>query len=119
MSASPSTPLDKPGAYLLTATLEGGNVSRLIVWLSDTVLTKKQLDGRALYFVADAVTGTPVPKATVEFFGWRQVQVAPQQNKFQVLTRQFTETTDADGQIFLGPDKLAQDHQWLITARKG
>ncbi len=53
-----------------------GNMSRIIVWVNDTVIVKKQLEGKSLYFVADAVTGQPVPKANVEFFGWKQVHVA-------------------------------------------
>src|SRR5262249_1791006 len=64
------TPLSKPGAYLLTAKMDNGNTCRIIVWLADTVIVKKQLDGQAYYYVADAVTGHPVGKATVEFFGW-------------------------------------------------
>ena len=51
-----TTPLQKPGAYLLTAKVAGGNTSRIIVWLADTVLLKKQLDGQAYYFAADAAT---------------------------------------------------------------
>jgi uncharacterized protein YfaS (alpha-2-macroglobulin family) len=113
-----TTPLQKPGAYLLTARMAEGNLSRILVWLSDTVLIKKQLDGQAYYFVADAVTGQPVPKATVDFFGWQQVQVAPQKNEWRVDSTSFTETTDAEGQIFLGQKSVPQNYQWLITARK-
>jgi uncharacterized protein YfaS (alpha-2-macroglobulin family) len=113
-----ATPLQKPGAYLLTAQMAGGNQSRIIVWVSDTVIVKKQLDGKAWYYVADAVTGLPVAKANLEFFGWKQVQVLPNQNQFRVDTRRFAEVTDADGQVILGQDKLPQDHQWLISARK-
>src|SRR5262249_18470234 len=51
-----TTPMDKPGAYLLTATMEDGNVSRIIVWVSDTVILKKRLEGQTYYYVADAVT---------------------------------------------------------------
>jgi hypothetical protein len=113
-----TTPLDKPGAYLLTARMAGGNLSRVIVWVSDTVIAKKQLDGQAYYFVADAVTGAPVAKADVEFFGWKSVQVQPNQNRYRVDTIAFKETADRDGQIILGPGKQPQDFQWLITARK-
>jgi uncharacterized protein YfaS (alpha-2-macroglobulin family) len=112
------TPLRKPGAYLLTAQMVGGNLSRVIVWVSDTALVKKQLEGRAFYYVADAVTGKPVPQAGVEFFGYKQVQVAPNQNNWRVDTTAFTAATDQDGGLVLGQDRLPQDHQWLITARK-
>src|SRR5262249_43396572 len=113
-----NTPLQQPGAYLLTAKMANGNVSRMIVWVSDTVILKKQLPGQNYYFVADAVTGQPVPGASVEFFGWRQVQVQPNQNAFQVLTTTFTQTSDGNGQVIVGPPLMPEQHQWLITARK-
>src|SRR5262249_39460862 len=113
-----NTPLTKPGAYLLTAQMANGNLSRIVVWVSDTVVVKKQLDNQALYYVADAVTGQPVPGATVDFFGWKQVQVAPNKNEFRVETSSFSQTTNEDGQIVLGQEKVPADHQWLIVARK-
>jgi uncharacterized protein YfaS (alpha-2-macroglobulin family) len=112
------TPLKQPGAYLLTARMAGGNLSRIIIWVSDTAILKKQLDGQVYYFVADAVTGRPIPQADVEFFGWRSVQVVPFQNNFRVETTAFKETTDRDGQVFLGPNKQNSNFQWLIVARK-
>ncbi|MBI2808212.1 MAG: alpha-2-macroglobulin [Planctomycetes bacterium] len=111
-------PLKKPGAYLVTAQMANGNLSRILVWVNDTVIVKKQLDQKSLYFVADGVTGTPVPNAQVEFFGWRTVQVAPNVNKFNVVTTTFTAQTDKDGQVILGQDKASQNYQWLITATK-
>jgi uncharacterized protein YfaS (alpha-2-macroglobulin family) len=113
-----TTPLQKPGAYLLTAKMADGNTSRVIVWLSDTMILKKQLDGQAYYFVADAVTGRPVPKADVEFFGWRQVQVAPNRNQWRVESTSFRQATDKDGQIFLDQKNVSPNLQWLAVARK-
>ena len=55
-----TTPLQKAGAYLLTATMDGGNTSRIVVWLDDTVIIKKPLVDQTYYFVADARTGLPV-----------------------------------------------------------
>ena len=81
---------------------------RIIVWVSDTVIVKKQLDGQAYYYVADAVTGQPVAKANVEFFGWKQVQVQPNANQYRVETTQFQATTDADGQLILAPTSCRQ-----------
>ena len=65
------TPLTKPGAYLLKATMEDGNVSNIVVWVSDTAIVKKPLDGKFFYFVGDALNGSPIEKANVEFFGFR------------------------------------------------
>ena len=43
-----TTPLQKAGAYLLVARMEGGNTSRIVVWLDDTVIVKKPLAGETL-----------------------------------------------------------------------
>ncbi len=112
-----ATPLQKAGAYLVTGTMKDGNVSRVIVWLSDTALVRKPLDGKSLYFVADSVSGQPVAKANVEFFGWRQEQVAPGKPQWKILTTNFAEFTDADGQLMLPSNKVGHEYQWLIMAR--
>jgi uncharacterized protein YfaS (alpha-2-macroglobulin family) len=112
------TPLKKPGAYLLTARLANGNVSRVIVWVSDTVLVKKQLEGQAFYYVADAVSGQPMADATVDFFGWQQVQTVPNQNAWHVNTTAFTVKTNGDGQVLVGQGQMPPNYQWLIVARK-
>jgi len=111
-----TTPLQKAGAYLVTATMQDGNVSRLIVWLADTVIAKKQLDGKSWYYVADAVTGQPIEKANVEFFGWNQRPVNPNQNQFQVIIQDKAYYTNAEGQIQLDAKTLPQDFQWLVIA---
>jgi uncharacterized protein YfaS (alpha-2-macroglobulin family) len=113
-----TTPLLKPGAYLLSAKMADGNLSRVIVWLSDTVIVRKQLEGKVLYYVADAVTGQPVAKADLDFFGWKQVQVKPNTNEYRVDTAAFTDAADADGQAILGNAKLTEGYQWVVTARK-
>ncbi len=51
-----ATPLQKAGAYLLTAKLADGNSSHIILWLEDTAIVKKPLDHGTFYFVADAVS---------------------------------------------------------------
>ncbi len=43
-----TTPLQKAGAYLLTARMEGGNTSRIVVWLDDTVIIKKIARGQGV-----------------------------------------------------------------------
>jgi uncharacterized protein YfaS (alpha-2-macroglobulin family) len=113
-----TTPLDKAGAYLVSAKMADGNISRIIVWVSDTVIAKKVLDGKVLYYVADAVTGKPVAKANAEFFGWRGVQVPGKPNQWKVDSTSFTTTADADGQIILDQARLPQEFQWLVTAGK-
>ena len=111
------TPLTKAGAYLLTAQMANGNVSRVLVWVNDSVIVKKMLDGRSYYFVADANTGEPIDGAKLEFFGWKQEQVAPNTNNYRVVTAKFNDAADKDGQLTVGQDKAPQGFQWLITAK--
>lgn len=114
-----NTPLQRPGAYLLTAQMEDGNTSRVVIWVADTAIVKKPMPEGTWCFVADAVTGRPIPKANVEFFGYRQEWV---ENLFTrgghhvVHTANTAEFTDADGQVFMkAPEK--HRYQWIIIAR--
>ncbi len=109
-----TTPLQNAGAYLLVAKMEGGNVSRIIVWLADTVIVKKPLDKESLYYVADAVSGEPIEKANLEMFGWQQTHV--RDNVWRVDTKDFAEFTDADGQVRLGEDRMPRNYQWVAIA---
>ncbi|MBI1904468.1 MAG: alpha-2-macroglobulin [Planctomycetia bacterium] len=112
-----TTPLQKAGVYLLTARMEGGHVSRIIMWLDDTALVKKALHGKSYYFIADSITGQPIEKANVEYFGWKQVPIDQKRNQWRITTANFAEYSDKDGQVILGPERLPQDHQWMIVAR--
>ena len=110
-----ATPLEKAGAYLLSAKMAGGNTSYIILWLNDTAIVRKPLPGKNYYYVADAVSGSPVAKAEVEFFGWQQKWIQP--NHIDILTKQFAEYTDADGQLLMDPQRQPQEYQWLVIAR--
>jgi uncharacterized protein YfaS (alpha-2-macroglobulin family)/tetratricopeptide (TPR) repeat protein len=111
-----TTPLQKAGAYLVTARMQDGNTSKIILWLEDTAIVKKPLSDGTFYFVADAVTGAPVAGANLEFFGFKQRQIG-NTNRFEVLTTNFEEATDKDGQ-YIRPTKAGEEqHQWIITAR--
>src|SRR4051794_35759380 len=108
------TPLTKAGAYLVTSKVDGGNESRVILWLADSVILKKPLDGGTWYYVADAKTGTPLAKANLEFFGYRQRHLGD--NRFQVDTHQFAEFTDRDGQLVVKGQDGRNEFNYLITA---
>lgn len=113
-----TTPLQKAGAYLLTATMEGGNVGRVVVWVDDTVLVRKPMSSQHLYYAADARTGSPVAGAALEVFGWRTRHVG-QGNKFAVDVMQADARTDAEGQVGVSavqPDPQNGAYQWLATA---
>lgn len=114
-----TTPLQKAGAYLVTAQVEGGNTARVIVWLADTVLVKKPMGDKQLIYVADAVTGKPVAKANVEFFGYRvrETNVPIFGVRYSTDVIDLPELSNDDGII---QHPLAQNHeefQWLIIAR--
>ncbi|MEN6557330.1 MAG: MG2 domain-containing protein [Thermoguttaceae bacterium] len=111
-----TTPLSRPGAYLVEARMEDGNTSSIVVWIDDTAIVKKPLENKVLYFVADAVTGAPVAKANVEFFGWRQ-NFLDQPPRREIVTRQFAERTDSNGQAIPDPKQHDTAYQWLVTAR--
>lgn len=115
-----TTPLQKAGAYLLTATMEGGNTSRVLVWIADTVIVQKPLHEGHMFFVADAMTGRPLPKMNLEFFGYRQ-ENAGKLNRvvgrdYHILVSQFAEFTDGNGLAFPKEKDLDPQYQWLVTA---
>jgi uncharacterized protein YfaS (alpha-2-macroglobulin family) len=112
------TPLRKAGAYLLIAQLPDGNTSRIIVWINDTVIARKPLNGKTYIYLADAVSGQPVAKANVEFFGYRQDYVERRGGRphYDITTRSFAEFADRDGQAITGPDQVPTGYDWLITA---
>ncbi|MEW4561805.1 MG2 domain-containing protein [Bremerella sp. JC770] len=113
-------PLSNAGAYMVTAKMKDGNICKAVVWVADTVIVSKQLDQKKYYYVADAVSGKPIEKANVEYFGYKVEQVRNQnrnQNRYNILTKNFAEFTDAEGQVILSDDPLTQQYQWLIMAR--
>ncbi len=114
-----TTPLEKAGAYLVTSRVDDGNECRSIVWLTDTVIAKKPLDGKTLVYVADAVTGKPVAKANVEFFGYRmkEVTVPIFGVRWTTEIKNFAEFTDADGQIQHSFAEPERPYTWLTIAR--
>ncbi|MDF1667661.1 MAG: MG2 domain-containing protein, partial [Planctomycetota bacterium] len=116
-----TTPLQKPGAYLLEAKMDNGNTSRVIIWVNDTVMIKKTFDNEFGYYVADSKTGKPVAKANIEFFGYRQ-QWKRDQNKrgyYEVTTSSYAENSNAEGWAFPAAKDLERNFQWLAIARQG
>ncbi len=109
-----STPLQKAGAYLLTAKMADGNTSQIIVWLEDTAIVKKPLSKAMYYYVGDAVSGAPIGKANVEFFGYRQRQVGNKQ--FTIDVQDYAEHTDGDGQLVVQSKEHDNEFQWIVTA---
>ncbi|MBI1310729.1 alpha-2-macroglobulin [bacterium] len=110
------TPLQAAGAYLVNAKIADGNTSRIVLWVDDTVIVKKPLDGEALYFVADAASGEPIERANVEYFGWWS-ETKQQPRQHIVHTRNFAEFSDANGIVRLPERAEERNFQWLTIAR--
>lgn len=113
-----TTPLQTPGAYLVTAKVKQGNTSHIVLWVADTAIVKKPLAGKMLYYVADAESGQPVPRATLELFGFHQHHNRDKPNTYHVETSNFAVKSDARGltTIAVAPEQLKDDYQWLATA---
>ena len=112
-----ATPLQKAGAYLVAAKMADGNTSEILVWLADTAIVKRPLNGQQLYLTADAVTGKPLGKMNLEFFGYRQRWDG--KGAFNLDTANFAEFTDAGGQAILDAKRLSSDFSWVTIARNG
>ena len=108
-----TTPMKDAGAYLLTAQMAGGNASRVIVWVADAVLVKKPLAQQTLYYLADAVTGAPLPGVRLDLFGYQQNWSG---NHFNLTTATATKTTDDNGLALLSATDMAQSYSWIATA---
>ncbi len=97
-----------------------GNTSKIVLWLADTAIVRKPMPDKSFYFVADAVTGAPIAKANVEFFGYRQRHIDG--NNYQVDTKNFAEHdrrrrpgVAANARRQQGRHRNA-NYQWLATA---
>ncbi len=105
--------MKEAGAYLVTAQMDGGNASRVILWVADAVLVKKPLLDQTLYYLADAVTGTPLPNVKLDLFGYQQEWSS---NHFTITTATATKTTDANGLALTSPTEQPQRYSWVATA---
>ncbi|QGJ68906.1 Alpha-2-macroglobulin [Planctomycetales bacterium 10988] len=112
------TPMKKAGAYWITAEMEDGNTSNVILWLNDLAIVKKPLQNRMYYFISDATNGKPFAGADLELFGYRVDYNGTRRPN--VLTRQRQLRADFNGQVFQqvtnGQDNDA-NYQWIITAK--
>lgn len=113
-----TTPLQAPGAYVLTANIEGGPPCKIILWIADTAIVRKPLDGEQLYYVADARGGRPIAGANLELFGFRQERTGDGPNDYRIDTTNFAQATDAEGlaRVRLNGDEQRRSTQWLAIA---
>lgn len=114
---SVTTPLQKAGAWWVTANMQDGNSSSILLWIADAAITKKHVEDGTLYFLADADTGSPLDRVDLEFFGYRVERIG-RTRRHRVVTRRFAERTDDNGLCMLSDQqKLSQRMQWVAVAR--
>ncbi|MEP3481147.1 MAG: MG2 domain-containing protein [Fuerstiella sp.] len=110
------TPLDKAGAWYVTAKIADGNEARMVMWIADTAITRKRIEQGTMYFVSDAVDGSPIADANLEFFGWQQQRVGTSR-QYQVLTSRFAARTDDDGMAIPDRSQLNRRMSWMTIVR--
>lgn len=108
-------PLRDAGAYLITAKMADGNRCSILLWLADMAIVRKQMESKVLFYVADAITGAPIERATLEMFGYRFDRQKDRRRPV-VQTRNFAEFTSRDGTVVLDVDHEIDDYQWLAHA---
>ncbi len=115
------TPLTNAGLYLVeaTATMNQAGAeshkSRVLLWIQNAALVRKQIDAGVLYSFLDAASGKPLPNGTLELFGYGYDHNARRADgnptlKFKNLAVRF----DAKGQA---TPKLDNEYQWLAVSR--
>lgn len=110
-----------PGCYLLESRLEGGNTSWVVVWVRNLVLLKRSEGGKEVFYLVDATDGSSVA-GELDFFGFRMdyLEKAKGKRRFEVVTRSFKRSTDADGKLVLDDkDDNGNQFQWHVIARAG
>jgi hypothetical protein len=107
--------LKKAGAYLVTARMQNGNIARILIWVADTVIVKKPLEQKMLYYVADAISGKALAGANLEFFGYRTRSIKGT-NRYRIIHRELQEESDPNGLVIVEAGQMAQNMSWLATA---
>ena len=115
-----TTPLQTPGAYLVTAKLADGNTSKIILWLADTAIVRKPMEDKSFYYRRrrrDRRADTP--KRTLN-------SSATGNGKSTPTTSRSTPRTSPNrpmpnGQVCLpipddAKDPQARDYQWIAIA---
>ncbi|MFB3066479.1 MAG: MG2 domain-containing protein, partial [Planctomycetota bacterium] len=132
-TATLQIPMDRPGAYLVYAYLNAPPVtdadkrgkyaltlgdSRAVVSLTDLAIVDKKVEGGNLFFICNARTGAPVPKATV-----RALEIWSTYNRKLKRSEYFREmhevVTDEQGLALLRYPKRNERGQMHLLVRAG
>jgi alpha-2-macroglobulin len=114
-------PLDKAGAWWVTAKLANGNTIHTIAWVVDSVLVQHALPEALQWMLADAASGAPVAEGELEFFGYRTVALQQKDSegqRFEIQTKTFVRKTDGEGKVLLKAGDADLQMQWMVVARK-
>ena len=110
-------PIKATGAYKITAKVEGGNTSSIVYWLNNTTMVKMATNNGQMFYLADSVSGAPLPNTKLDFFGFRQTRT--KEGKINNIVKRFVETADDNGMVIVGKDLAPTNLQWITTARDG
>ena len=123
--ATTELPFHGSGSYLIRAELPGGYVCSTIAWLTSAVVVKKNLGTNAMFYVADAATGVPLPDVELNFFGYRQellerpVRTANDKTRrFNVRTLDVTGMVDNNGIYYTNAARFPENYEWLMEAKQ-
>jgi uncharacterized protein YfaS (alpha-2-macroglobulin family) len=113
------TPLKDGGAYLIEGKVADGNTARCVLWIEDLVMLHyTTMDGGERQFVADAVTGAPVPDAKVTTFGYNREYkrgVLRGEPFYEWSFETDSGKTNKDGMASV--KRRGQSYQWVTMAR--
>lgn len=114
------------GGYLLEGQMVNGNTSRIVVWLTDTIIVHKPVEHGNYFYFADDTTGQPLPGMSVRYFAFA-TQWVNDMLKNQYGDKDLDKTSDGDGLLYLSRAEgsvnirrsSTQDNpQFILTASK-
>lgn len=123
-------PLEKAGAYLVEAEIDGGHRCSVLVWINDMTILRRPLEDGLFYYVADKTNGKPVGWAKFTFVGYRLALVNQTEEpeldvhgeeipealrrQYHVLSKEIVKWADAKGQLTLDDSVLLPDYRWFL-----
>ena len=115
------TPLTKAGAYLVEGRFEGGRITRALIWIHGITLVESRVENAIHYFVCDAVTGAPVPRARLAFFGyrqeWKNTGVFTKSPGYVYQFKEFSDTANDKGELKVTNSRRPEGYQWVVSAQ--
>ncbi|MFO1064825.1 MAG: alpha-2-macroglobulin family protein [Pirellulales bacterium] len=87
------------------------------MWVSDTSIVRKNVEKGQWFYVADAITGKPLPGINLELFGYRHENPQTPNGRPRVIVSNFAKKTGSDGQVYLDEKESLNGGQWMSIAR--